>query len=383
MAWIDVPQAPGAQRAALARAQAGSATAGAPRWYSIRNAADADEAEVMIYDSIGGWFGVYADEFIDELRGITAPKMRVRINSPGGSVFEGIAIANALRAHPATVTVQVDGLAASIASVIAMAGDRIEMAPNSMLMIHEASGMCMGDAAEMTKMAEVLDLISTNISNAYAARAGGTAADWRAAMHAETWYLPDAAVEAGLADVALDAVPASPDGDPGEPDEDEPTEDDLAARLHAQFDLAAYGYAGPPKRERPKPAPPKAKADEQPALVISIADLLDEDTVTALRAAVRERGAAAAAEFGGTVEPSAVPVRPVGTGQAGAEAAPESPPVAPEPPTNNATPAADPSATPDSWAAAFAALTTPRSDLWANAFAHLTTDPASSSATES
>jgi hypothetical protein len=96
--------------------------------------------------------------------------MRVRINSPGGSVFEGIAIANALRAHPATVTVQVDGIAASIASVIAMAGDRVEMAPNSMLMIHEASGVCMGDMAEMTKMAEVLDLISTNIANAYADR---------------------------------------------------------------------------------------------------------------------------------------------------------------------------------------------------------------------
>jgi ATP-dependent protease ClpP protease subunit len=215
MAWIDMPEMPATagRRAVQARAQAGP-DAEAPRWYSIRNAADPDEAEVLLYDVIGGWFGIYADEFLAELREITAPKMRVRINSPGGSVFEGIAIANALRAHPATVTVQVDGIAASIASVIAMAGDRVEMAPNSMLMIHEASGVCMGDMAEMTKMAEVLDLISTNIANAYAARSGTDAAGWRDAMRAETWYLADAAVAAGLADGAVRGprVPERPRG---------------------------------------------------------------------------------------------------------------------------------------------------------------------------
>ena len=80
----------------------------AQSWYRITNAADSDEAEVMLYDEIGGWFGATADQFIADLRGITAPNLRVRINSPGGSVFEGIAIANALRSHPANVTVQVD-----------------------------------------------------------------------------------------------------------------------------------------------------------------------------------------------------------------------------------------------------------------------------------
>jgi hypothetical protein len=69
-------------------------------WYRITNAASPDEAEVMLYDEIGGWWGATADEFIADLRGITAPNLRVRINSPGGSVFEGIAIANALRSHP-------------------------------------------------------------------------------------------------------------------------------------------------------------------------------------------------------------------------------------------------------------------------------------------
>lgn len=288
MSWIDVPEAPTAVGRRAAQARASAQAAQVPRWYAINNASSPDEAEVLLYDSIGGWFGIYADEFLAELRAVTAPNIRLRINSPGGSVFEGVAIANALRAHPAQVTVQVDGLAASIASVIAMAGDRIEMAPNSMLMIHEASGACMGDAAEMEKMAEVLGLISTNIANAYAARAGGDPADWRAAMRAETWYLPDAAVAAGLADVALSAVPEST----AEPDEGQEEDDDedglMEARMRAQFDLAAYGYVGPP---RPKPAPPtkaQAAAGEQPAtLVISIADLLDEDVVARLRAAIK------------------------------------------------------------------------------------------------
>jgi ATP-dependent protease ClpP protease subunit len=169
----------------------------AQSWYRITNAADPDEAEVMLYDEVGGWYGATADQFIADLRGITSPNLRVRVNSPGGSVFEGIAIANALRSHPANVTVQVDGIAASIASVIAMAGDRIEMAPNTMMMIHDASGVCLGNASDMEEMAELLDLISDNIADAYASRAGGTRDEWREAMRAETWYLPDDAVDRG------------------------------------------------------------------------------------------------------------------------------------------------------------------------------------------
>jgi len=297
MPFIDVPTVPGAARAAKARAQA-SANGGQPearRWYEIRNAADANEAEVMIYDEVGGWFGVYADEFVSDLEQVTAPNLRVRLNSPGGSVFEGLAIANALRAHPSNVTVQVDGLAASIASVIAMAGDRVEMMPGSMMMIHDASGLCIGDTAEMQQMATVLDKISDNIAGAYAARAGGDPATWRDTMRAETWYLAEEAVDAGLADLAVPAAKTEP-----------------AEQTTARWDLAAYGYHGP-KTEQPKPAPPKAKDNraepvEAPALVISIADILDEDTIAKLRAAVADRGAvAAAAEFGGTITAGRVP----------------------------------------------------------------------------
>lgn len=271
MPWIDIPQVPGAVRAAAARNRAQAGPEGRARdWYTLRNAASPDEAELLLYDDIGGWWGSTAEDVIAELEGVTSPNLRVRINSPGGSVFEGIAIANALRAHPANVTVQVDSLAASIASVIAMAGDTIVMAPNSMLMIHDASGMCMGDASDMEQMAAVLDTISDNIAGAYAARAGGTVEDWRAAMRAESWYKAQDAVDAGLAD---EAMPAGA----------KPADDDQ--KMRAAFDLTAYGYAGPP---RPKPGPPTPQ--EQPvapvALTVDIGHLLGEEAAARLRAAV-------------------------------------------------------------------------------------------------
>ncbi|MGR6923096.1 head maturation protease, ClpP-related [[Actinomadura] parvosata] len=176
-------------------------------WYEIKNAAS-DEAELLLFDEIGGWYGIYADEFMQDLKRVTAPKLTVRINSPGGSVFEGIAVANALRVHPAEVTTRVEGLAASIASVIALAGDRLVMMPQATLMIHEASGACLGNAADMAKMAEVLDLLSDNIADAYADKAGGSREQWREAMRKESWYTADEAVAAGLADEVLrDAKP--------------------------------------------------------------------------------------------------------------------------------------------------------------------------------
>lgn len=346
MPWIDVPKAPGAPRA---RARAREASAG----FEIRNAA-VDEAELLIYDEIDSWWGVAAADVIAALATITTPRLRVRVNSPGGSVFEGLAIANALRSHPADVTVQVDGLAASIASVIALAGDRLVMMPNSMLMIHDASGLCYGDATDMQQMADVLDKISTNIAGAYAAKAGGTAADWRGAMRAETWYLPDEAVEAGLADEAVAAAPAG-DDDPA---------------MRAGWDLATYGYAGPKEPDRPKPGPPPAKATieepaQPPTLVISIADVLDDDLIARLRAAVQA--------------PADVSDEPLGTGPDETAADPAAPPVAAEPaaPTDSAPEPAAP-APEDGWDAIIAGLTTPEHDAWAGAFAHLIQTTASS-----
>ncbi|MFD4257723.1 head maturation protease, ClpP-related [Streptomyces sp. NPDC058534] len=319
-------------------------------WYRISNAADPDEAEVMLYDEIGGWFGSTADELIAELRQVSAPRMRVRVNSPGGSVFEGIAIANALRSHPASVTVQVDGIAASIASVIAMAGDRIEMAPNTMMMIHDASGLAMGNAADMEEMAELLDVISDNIADAYAARAGGTRDDWRARMRSESWYLPEDAVDAGLADEAVE-FPKSGKSVPAPVEEPEP-------EMRQQFDLAAYGYTGPrgatdePVENPPAPGGSASHPEVQPTLTISLADLLDEEAIARLRAAVHPPAA--------DPETPAVPETPTVTDTAGPDAEPEPP--------------ADP------WAAAVARLAQPQADPWATAVARFTSNTASSSA---
>lgn len=206
-------------------------------WYRIRNLA-ADEAEVVIYDEIG-WFGVSAQEFIRELRDITADRITLRVNSPGGEVFDGIAIYNLLRSHPAHVTAYVDGIAASIASVIALAGDEVIMQPHSQLMIHDPWGMCIGNAADMEEMAARLGKHADDIAAVYADRAGGTVAEWRERMAAEVWYSAQETVEAGLADRV-----AEHDRQAGEP------------VVSNAWDLSVFRYAG---REH-APPPPLATA---------------------------------------------------------------------------------------------------------------------------
>ncbi len=164
----------------------------------------ADTAELMIYDEVSFW-GINAQDFAKDLAQVKAPNLTLRINSPGGDVFDGIAIKNLLADHPARITVKVDALAASIASVIAMAGDEIIMGPNSQMMIHDASGVCMGDATDMLDMAALLDMISDNIADVYAQRTSGDAKAWRKTMKNETWYTAEEAVAAGLADSVTDA----------------------------------------------------------------------------------------------------------------------------------------------------------------------------------
>ena len=125
------------------------------RWYEFR--AQAEGAEIVIYDEIGA-FGIPAKAFLDELKALgPVAELTVRINSPGGSVFDGVAIYNALKRHDAAVTVWIDGIAASIASMIAMAGDEVVMPENAMLMLHDPSGLVCGTAADMRAMAEALD----------------------------------------------------------------------------------------------------------------------------------------------------------------------------------------------------------------------------------
>jgi ATP-dependent protease ClpP protease subunit len=171
-------------------------------WYRFEN--KAGEAEVWIYDVIGQDFwtgeGVTAKDFAQELKDIKSPRIVLHLNSPGGDAFEGIAIASALKEHPAQVTVKVEGLAASAASFIAMSGDRVIMSQGAMLMIHDAHGMTLGNAEDHRKTAELLDKISDNIAGFYARHAGGSVKEWRTRMEAESWFDADEAVKLGLAD---------------------------------------------------------------------------------------------------------------------------------------------------------------------------------------
>jgi len=180
-------------------------------WYRISNVAeDEEKAEVFIYDEIGGSFGVDATEFVTELKALDVKEITVRINSPGGSLFDSIAIHNALVQHKAKIITRIDALAASGASIIAMAGDEVEMMNGSQLMIHDALGFELGNAAAFEAMARFLNLQSDNIADMYKARAGGTREEWRSRMLAETWMFADEAIELGLADKVY-VKPAPPD----------------------------------------------------------------------------------------------------------------------------------------------------------------------------
>lgn len=203
---------------------------------SVQSSSDGQVATVRLYDPIDSWggdWGVSAKEFtalLDELADVE--EIRLRINSPGGEVFEGIAILNALRAHPARVVTTVDGLAASAASFVAMAGDEVVMGRNTEMMIHDAWGICIGNAEDMRDLGRRLDHISDNIASIYAGRAGGTTAQWRKAMLAETWYSAEEAVDAGLAD-RVDAA---------------------AEKAENRFDLSVFTYAG--RSAAPEPTTP-------------------------------------------------------------------------------------------------------------------------------
>ena len=167
-------------------------------WYSIHNAAG-PQATIRIYSEIG-WFGVTAEDFARDLADITADHIEVQINSVGGDVFDGVAIFNALRSHTARVTTRVDGMAASIASVIVQAGDQRVMLTGSQMMIHEAWGLSIGSAQDMRDFAEILDKQSDLIAGIYAERTGKDVAHFRELMTGETWFTADEAVTAGLAD---------------------------------------------------------------------------------------------------------------------------------------------------------------------------------------
>ena len=173
-------------------------------WYTIR--ARSSGAEVLIYDEIGA-YGVTAKGFLAELGALEdGAEIDLRLNSPGGSVFDAVAIYNALKRHSGAVTVWIDGIAASAASYIAMAGDKVIMPENAFLMIHDPSGVVMGTAEDMRSTASALDKVKTSLIQGYAAKSGQTDVDVAGLMAAETWLDAGEALALGLVDHVSEPV---------------------------------------------------------------------------------------------------------------------------------------------------------------------------------
>lgn len=175
-------------------------------WFSIENKAEAEAAEVSIYDTIGFW-GVTAKDFQESLKSIPKDRaINLRINSPGGSVFDGFAIFNMLQARREYVTAHIEGLAASMASVVMLSGFKVVISENSFVMIHNAATLADGDSEDLRKMADVLDKITSTISSAYQKKTGKTEEEVKAAMDAETWFTAQEAKDWGLVDEISGAV---------------------------------------------------------------------------------------------------------------------------------------------------------------------------------
>ena len=170
-------------------------------WYRIENKADG--AEILIYDVIGFPF-VEAKQFIKDLNAINAKQITVRINSPGGDVFDGVAVYNALKNHPAKITTRIEGLAASIASVIALAGDEVHAYSNTMYMIHDPWVMAAGNQDDLRSIADVLEKIGNQLADVYTGKTGLSPDTIKEMMKTETWMTAQEGKELGFVDKVID-----------------------------------------------------------------------------------------------------------------------------------------------------------------------------------
>lgn len=179
------------------------------RWNPGIQAADSKDEDrtISVYDVIGYDYwtgeGVTAKRIAAALRGMGAGPVTVNVNSPGGDMFEGLAIYNLLREHKGEITVKVLGLAASAASIIAMAGDTVQVARAGFLMIHNAWVVAMGNKNDLREYADTLEPFDHAMASIYAARTGQDDKAMAKLMDAETWIGGDAAVEQGFADDLL------------------------------------------------------------------------------------------------------------------------------------------------------------------------------------
>lgn len=174
-------------------------------WFSVQNVANANGAEISIFDEIGMW-GVTAKDFIGQLNTITAKTITLSINSPGGSVFDALTIFNALRMSGKEITVRILGIAASAASYVAMVGSRIEMPENTFMFVHNPIGAVYGNAEDMRSTASDLDKIGASITATYVTRSGKPEKDIVALLEAETLLTAAECLQHGLADEVLPAM---------------------------------------------------------------------------------------------------------------------------------------------------------------------------------
>jgi ATP-dependent Clp endopeptidase proteolytic subunit ClpP len=174
-------------------------------WYQLRAAARG-VVDLMLYGDIGAW-GISANQFARDLKALgDVSQINLHVHSPGGDVFEGMAMYNLLKNHPAYVEGTVDGLAASMGSVVLMAADKIRIPANAMVMVHKPWGIQGGDADEMRRYADLLDKVEDSLVAAYTSKTGKSADEVKALLAAETWMTGAEAVELGFADELVESM---------------------------------------------------------------------------------------------------------------------------------------------------------------------------------
>lgn len=185
------------------------------RRFEVFNKAESSEADIYLYGSIGSdWFtDISSKDVKAKLDRITAKTINVHINSPGGDAFESIAIHNLLKNHKASINVYIDGLAASGASIIAMAGDKIIMPKNAMMMIHRVWTLVYGNAAELRKIANDLEKIDTAVTESYTSRFVGERAELERLLDEETWLTAEECKALGFCDEVVDEIELSDEED--------------------------------------------------------------------------------------------------------------------------------------------------------------------------
>ena len=175
------------------------------RWYDFKNETSRGIVDVYIFDEIGN-FGVSAQSFIEEIKSHKGSPMNIHVNCVGGDVFEGMAIYNVIKKRSAKTTVYIEGIAASMGSVIALAADRVIMAENSLFMIHNAWGGATGEARDMMKTAKLLEKISGEIADIYTKKTGMPYDKVKDMMDEETWLSAEEAYDLGFVDSISDAI---------------------------------------------------------------------------------------------------------------------------------------------------------------------------------